>query len=256
MRVDPIGERYYNPLRWSEGFLGLSFWVVAILSVLIFLVDKSNFPKLSSLAQIAFIVAVIISFLIGIANRLYFAPRAEDKRREELLSNAFQTNLTYERTAGYYNNNLATSIGRLAAALLENSFFSKNVASRMAASERLRVGVYFFIWLITALNRASDVALIAVVAQVLFSENIISRLIRLEWLRVRFERSYDELYNLIQSSKDFEDATFRARAINLFGFYETGKAYGGVVLSSKVFFKLNAKLSAEWADIKVAANIE
>lgn len=242
-------------MRIADQVSGWLFWVVATLSVATLLVDPAVHPKGADVAQLVFVLAVVANFMLGMLTRFHWSPRAEDKRREELLSNAFGVNLTHERTQGYYNNDESASVRRLAVVLLENSFFSKNVACEMAVHERFKVAGYFSVWFIAILNRSSELAWIAVTAQVLFSENLISKLVRIEWLRMRFERAYDELYGLLQCVSSFDDNTFRSKVINLFGLYETGKAYGGIVLSSKIFFRRNAELSDDWSRVKAALGL-
>ena len=40
-----------------------------------------------------------------------------------------------------------------------------------------------------------------------------------------------------------------------FGEYETGKGYGGITLSARIFERINPSLSLEWAEIRKALNI-
>jgi hypothetical protein len=125
----------------------------------------------------------------------------------------------------------------------------------MAHGERIRVAVYALIWIFALLNRATDLALAAAMAQAVFSEQIISRWVRLEWLRMRFERTYEHLYRLVQTTTNFNKEEFRVRVLESFGEYETGKGYGGITLSARIFERLNPSLSLEWAEIRKTLNI-
>lgn len=254
-KIDPIRKRYYRPLEVAESCSNWLFYFVAALSISAFAVERATYPRLYELVQGAFVAGVLALFFIGLGIRLYWTPRAEDKRRQDLLSNSFVVALTHELTSGYYNNDQTNPFRRLCASLLENSFFSKNVTLEMARSERIRMALYALIWLVALLNRATDLALAAAMAQAVFSEQIISKWIRLEWLRMRFECVYDGLYRLVQTTTDFNKEEFRVRVLEAFGEYETGKGYGSITLSAKIFERQNPTLSAEWAVIKRTLNL-
>lgn len=249
-KIDPIRQRYYRPLEVAEACSAWLFYGVAALSILTLIVDRGVSPLLYDFTQGAFVLGVLALFLIGLGTRLYWTPRADDKRRQDLLSNSFAVAITHEQTSGYYNNEQTNPLRRLCVSLLENSFFSKNITLIMARDERVRVVLYAIVWLIALLNRSTDLALTAAMAQAIFSEQIISRWIRLEWHRMRFERVYEHLYRLVQNTTNFNKDEFRARVIEAFGEYETGKGYGGITLSSHVFDLHNDSLSSEWEQVK------
>jgi hypothetical protein len=185
--------------------------------------------------------------------RLYWRPRAEDARRTELLSNTSTVALIYERTVGYYNNDQTDPIRRLGVALLENSLFSKTIALEMAKKERIKVSFYVFIFFILLLIRQTDLVIASTAAQAVFSEQIVSQWLRLEWLRVRFDSTYNSLYTLFQSKPP--KAVLYAKVLESFAFYETGKSNSGIALSSKTFRRLNPILSADWEKIKATLRI-
>jgi hypothetical protein len=107
---------------------------------------------------------------------------------------------------------------------------------------------YGTIWLLLALNRKADLSIVSAAAQVVFSEQILSKWVRMEWLRARVERIYDDTYSLIQSSNAGWSKEYRARVIEYLLRYETRKAQAGISLSSSVFKKMNPALSKRWAD--------
>ena len=139
---DPIRARYFKPLEAAEWWSDKLFYLGACLSFLALLVDQSAVPRLSAAIQIAFAVSVLAVFVLGVGIRLYWTPRAEDQRRLDLISNAFNIPLTHEQTTGYYNNDETDPVRRLGVAVMENSHFSTGVTLEMALHERLRAGVY------------------------------------------------------------------------------------------------------------------
>lgn len=249
-KIDPIRARYYRPLEVAEACSDWIFWLVAVLSISALGVDRASHPTIYDLVQGGFIVGVLSLFFLGQSVRLYWTPRAEEKRRQDLLSNSFSVAITHEQTTGYYHNDQTNQLKRLCASLLENSFFSKNVALKMVHGERIKVMIYAIVWIVALLNRATDLAFGVVMAQTIFSEQIIARWIRLEWLRMRFERVNDGLYRLVQTTTNFNNEKFRVRVLEAFGDYETSKGYGGITLSARVFERINPSLSEEWAKIR------
>ncbi len=221
-----------------------------MLSVSALAVEKTSQPKIYDLVQGGFILGVLILFFLGQGVRLYWTPRAEDKRRQDLLSNSFDVPITHEQTSGYYNNEQINPLRRLCASLLENSFFSKNIALKMAHRERARMAFYTGVWIMALMNRSTDLALGAAMAQAVFSEQIIAKWIRLEWLRMRFERVYENLYRLIQTTTNFDKDEFRVRVLESFCEYESSKGHGSTTLSTAIFEQLNPSLSIEWTHIR------
>ncbi|WP_262299009.1 hypothetical protein [Microvirga sesbaniae] len=250
-RDDPIGREYYSPLKSAEFWSDAAFYIAGALSIAALLVDKATYPRVSDAIQSLFALSVLAIFVSGLAIRLYWSSRARDKRVADFLSNAFGVALIHKQSSGYYNNTQTRPSKRLGAALLENSFFSKTIARGMLPYERTKIALYAAAWILAMLNRATDLALLAAVAQVIFSEQVIARWVRLEWLRTRFEYVYASLYSLIQATSDFESKGYKARTIELLLAYETGKAQAGISLSSRLFRKLNPRLSKEWKDISL-----
>lgn len=252
-RSDPIRARYYEAVERADKVSDGLFYSSAILSFASLLVEKHAHPAIYDWVMILFALAVIALFVVGLTCRLYFVPRAEDKRRQDFFTNACGVGLTHEKTDGYYNNDLLEPIKRIAAQVLENSHFSKAIALRMAHAERIKVLIYAILWVVCLFYRQSDLGIVIAASQAVFSEQIMSKWLRLEWLRTRFEKTYDDVYRLFQSKP--AEPKFRAMALESLGMYETAKANGAIILSSGVFRRLNAGLSAEWDRIKAELRI-
>lgn len=248
-RKDPIGPEFYVPLGTAAKASDATFYLAAALSVIVLLVDKTAQPKLYEAIQATFAVAVIGFFVIGIVVRTYFAARAHSGRIADFVSNAFSVPLVPSPSEGYYNTSAEDPFMRMGASVLENTLFTKSILAKMLRFERARIGIYVFVWLWAVLYRATDLELLTVAAQVLFSEQLLSRWVRMEWLRSRVERLYDDLYALIQSTSNKASKEFRARVVEALIRYEASKAQAGLSLSSRVFNRMNADLSLKWQSI-------
>lgn len=216
-------------------------------------IDSERYPIRYEWTLIAFAINVIVLFVSGLVLRLYLIPRAEDKRRKDFFSSACNVALTYERTEGYYNNDFTQPIKRIAAQVLENSHFSKSITGHMARRERIKIVVYASLWVMCVVNRQTDLNVIVAASQAVFSEEILAKWVRLEWLRTRFEQTYEDVYRLLQTQPAM--TKYNAIALDAMAMYETSKANAAITLSNKVFQKLNPRLSEEWNTIKSALGI-
>jgi hypothetical protein len=115
----------------------------------------------------------------------------------------------------------------------------------MAKIERIKIAAYVLLYALVILNRNTDLATIAIAAQIVFSEQIVSRWLRLEWLRRECERTYDDLYPQFQTKGQMD-----AFSIEALGRYEIAKATAAISLSSRVFERSSDRTNADWAKIR------
>lgn len=252
-RSDPIRKSHYDAVSTAETVSDWLFYIAVVLSLVFPFVEKATHPVAFDWILYLFALAVVLLFGIGLASRLYLVPRAEDMRRQDFFSNAMDVNLTHQRTDGYYNNDLRDPSRRMAAQVLENSHFSKSIILRMLRIERTKTFVYLAIWLLCVIYRGADLGWIVAATQAVFGEQILSKWWRMEWLRMRCEDIFGKVFSLFQAETD--PLHFSARAMEAVTAYESAKANAGVVLSSKVFNKLNDELSTEWDSIKATLHI-
>lgn len=247
-KFDPIREKYFRPLERADWWVDFLFYIAAALSVAALLIEKSAHPHLYDFLQIIFTLSVICLFGLGLVIRLYLSPRAQERRLQDFLSSAYGVSLSHEQTKGYYNNNAADPEARVAAQLLENTFHSKSITRVMALRERIKASLYVVIWIVAVLVRSTDLALAGIIAQAIFSEQLLSRFFRIEWFRMRCEKIYDNLFRLFQSNA--EPRRFTILAQELLVQYEMVKANAAITLSGKIFERDRLKLAKEWEDIK------
>ena len=252
-RFDPIRTNYFHAVEKAEKVTDRLFYMNALLSFCTLLVEQKTHPDAYDLVLLLFSISVVAMFALGMMLRLYLTPRAEDKRRQDFFSSACSVNLIHQQTDGYYNNDFKDPIKRMAAQVLENSLFSKEIALRMARRERVKVAVYALIWLVLLHSRRTDLGWIVAASQAIFSEQILSKLLRLEWLRIRFEETFDDVFRLFQTKPSV--AQFNAHALDALSMYETAKANAGITLSSTIFDDLNPTLSTEWDKVKTSLKI-
>lgn len=252
-RSDPIRTNYFDAVQQAEKISDCLFYLNALLSFCTLLVEQKAHPDAYDVVLLLFSISVVAMFALGLTLRLYLMPRAEDKRRKDFFSSACNVSLIHQQTDGYYNNDFRDPIKRMAAQVLENSLFSREITLRMARRERVKVAIYALIWLVLLHNRRTDLGWIVAASQAVFSEQILSKWFRLEWLRVRSEKTFDDVFRLFQTRPSV--AQFNAHALDALSTHETSKANAAITLSSKIFDYLNPSLSTEWDKVKATLKI-
>jgi hypothetical protein len=246
-RNDPVGRAYYAPMRNAEVATDVLFYLTAVLSLLALLVPASWGPYLV-IVQTLFPASTLALFVISTALRLFWAPRAQEKRAADLLANSFGVAITDEISTGFFNNDETDHFRKLNASVMENSFFGTRIVGAMLRFERAQMALYVCGWTIAVLFRSSDLALLTVAAQALWSEQVLSRWLRMEFLRGRLERTYDKA-RAIATAK-LPRAELQAKVIESLTNYEVWKAQAAISQSSRLFHKLNPTLSIEWDKIR------
>lgn len=244
-------SRYYRPIGTIGIACGLLFWAIAGLSLLLpYTASIDPSPEFRSALRSCFIVLVLVRFALSLISSYYLVPRAERMRRKLLLSDAFGTPLSHDKTCLYYNNQCSPSVQRLGANTMENALFSKEITARMLFYRRLIIGGYFVVWLFAIMLRHNNLEMLTWITQLIFSGEIIAQWIKLEILRCSCERTFDQLHSHFLHGIEESCPVAVATVLDSFVEYESAKAYAGVKLSTKVFQKLNPDLSKKWDEIR------
>lgn len=246
-KIDPIRAKYYAPIENLEIATEWLFWVAGALSLAAVAIDPNTWPTLFLCVQVSFVVSVVALFLMGLWQRLTLSPMAEHQRRLDFLSKAFEVGLAPEPTTNYYTAQETHPHRRMAAQLLENAIYSKNTAAYMLFRAHFTAGGYIACWLAIVLWRRTDIGLIVASAQVLFSEQVISRWFRLVWIHSRFQRVFEDTSAFLQANHPA--AMRNASIISLFAYYECAKATATILLSQRAFDSTKHESKKEWLSV-------
>jgi len=244
-RIDEL-ERYYKPIEQIDDINAWLFWVSAILSIAVFFKGLLPWKALQDALEISFILLVILHLILSLYVRYHLLPIAERKRRRQLLSDSFAVPLITEITQKYYNNEISPSVARLGASILENTLFSKTITSKMAAKERTKILIYFLVWALALFWRTTNLGLLVVITQTIFSTEIVEGWIRIEVLRNETEKFYEELYNKFLHKVDLTSSDGIASILDLFASYEATKSMTAIRQLRSIFMSINPELSQEW----------
>lgn len=189
-------------------------------------------------------------------SRFYLVPKAERMRRKQMLSDAFGTPISHDKTSLYYNNDYTPSVQRLGANTMENSLFSKEIASEMLCEKRLFTGGYAVLWILAFSLRHNNLEILTWITQILFSGEIVAQWLNLEILRIRHDRIYERLHHHFLHEIGGDSPKAIATVLDAFVAYESAKSSAGLLLSSKVFEKLNPSLTKKWCQIRQELNMD
>lgn len=76
-----------------------------------------------------------------------------------------------------------------------------------SSSARSPLIVYAVTWSICVLNRQTDLGIVVAASQAVFSEQVVSKWLRLEWQRIRFEKTYDDVFGSSSRSRRHPNST-------------------------------------------------
>jgi hypothetical protein len=255
-RIDEVSVAY-KPANTCDSVNGWLYYVLVAISLAALFSDSiksANWKGQGELTivflKVSFLVLTLAMFSLFLVSKFLLIPSAERVRRKQLLADALGATITPEITVRYYNNGFPASIQRLAANVMENSLFSKEVAKCMLPTVRAKTFAYLVVWLIVLAVRQSSLDLVLWISQLVFSLDIIAYWLTLELLRHGHARVYDDLYQHFLHNHGEENAESKATVLDLFATYEATKAVNGVLLDSKVFFRENDRLSKKWDDLR------
>ncbi|MDA3838122.1 MAG: hypothetical protein PF574_03965 [Candidatus Delongbacteria bacterium] len=246
-RVDEI-EKYYKAPKKIGVSNFILFWILATTSlVLPFIVD---YPVIHKYTSRTFMFLIVIYFFSSMISKLYLVPKAESKRKKQFLSNSLGVNIIIESTKKYYNNTLKPSFIKLAANTMENAFFSNSVIAKMLIKRRVIIGLYLLLWLGLFIYKIENIHFLIWITQTLFTTELVLQWVSLEILLRRYKNVYKSLYNHFLNNVGAETNVAKACIIDLFSDYEAAKSSAGILLSSKIFNKMNDELTEEWVKIR------
>lgn len=249
-RVDEV-RKHYNSSDFFDTAANILFYVLALSAILLATVQQK---EIKEIASTLFIVMVVLYFIVRYIPTLFFLPNAEKIRRKQLLSNSFSLPLVHETTQDYYNNPFPPSVVRLGANTLESSLFSQRILSKMLIFERTKVTTFFILWAGALAYKSISQEVIIIISQSIFSTEVIVRWINMELLRLKCREVYNDLYNFFLTKQD-KSLQAPALVLDIFSSYECAKAAASIILTTKIFEKINPEVIIEWENIKKQLNI-
>ncbi|MBW6484159.1 MAG: hypothetical protein K0B10_14005 [Vicingaceae bacterium] len=192
-----------------------------------------------------------VSYFISDIICNYLFQLAESKRRDDFFDNSLQTNLCEENSQEYFtNDNINPGIKKMGVNCFENSFFTKSIATAMLKPMVIKAITVFLLFLFLALF--TDNRLLTIALQLALPYTIIQQTIRLFVFRNRV-MAVCKHFQTIFSSTNKRKIT--QAIIHNVTSYEAALSWACIKLDSKLFNRMNGKLSEKWNKIKSKYNI-
>ncbi len=247
-RVDTV-EDFYKPVNTLDLITKVSFWISFVLSFVI-LIQQVFSDSFMEFIIISYLLIVIIHITLSFIVDYVMLPNAERERRNQLLTDSLNVVFSSEVTKNYYNNQYLPSIKRLGANIFENSLFCKEISKRMLNSERIKISLYILIWLTLLLIRKTDLQVIVIITQTLFSSELLFNWLRLEIFKKNVEAIYGDLFHLYSSKIEDNQTELASFIIKEMVAYESIKSLTHIKLSTRIFRRINSSIIRKWNNIR------
>lgn len=226
----------------AELWGGWVFWIVFVLSLTTLLIPN---PSLQGVTT-PVLILLCIGGLVSSALALIWQTDGNQMLRANQLTDAFRVPVGSMARTGYYNNEFPPSMDRLAATIFENSLFSSRVLDRMLMKERWTVALYAVVFVLLMTYRGSSLELLLLLAQTVFSVDVVFRWVRMERYLRRVCCVNRELRQFFVQGGTTTDPRGLAIVLKAFSDYECAKDEAGMPLDSTVFRAINPLVTKEW----------
>lgn len=185
----------------------------------------------------------------------YLMQKAEAKRRLDFIDNSFDTNLSGTRSENYFTNAmLAPGIYKMAVNCFENSLFSYNISKKMLKNLAIKNSIVVAIFILAATMGKREIIILFFQLSLPFL--LIQHLVKLTLYVANTESVLDNFKTLFNDLKDTPYEKKTPGILRNIIHYESNISWGSILLSSRIFNKLNPSLSEEWLALKKEYRIE
>lgn len=225
-----------------------------IISIAIIILNNFNFetnPNISLWLSRLLALITFAFFILEIIRSQTFH-RAELQRKNDFMDNSLKTKLADANSNEYYtNDDISNGIYKMGVNCFENSFFTKNISSKMLTKQiTYTIGIWVVLWsvILTAPNNVFvEVVLLALPFSV---ANDLRKLYRLNQNVEMVFTNFKKIFSTTKKSK--RGSLIIDNVIS----YEKSISYSSIPLNSKIFKELNDELSVKWNKIKKQHDIK
>jgi len=244
-------DKYFKIATYSDNCGGLLFYIAFAASLTVTIWDNST---TEAICHPILILAAVFAIASTVVTSIYQTGGNRCLRASQ-LSHALGAGVGERVRPDYYNNNLPQTLLKLAATTLENTLNTKATLSTMAWKMRFQCGFYVILFLVLCTSRSTPTSWLLVMAQTLFSADLVLKLIRLERFRVRTRAVYERLVDFFSLTGDAERPNHLAILVGSFADYECAKDEASLPLDLGIFEKKKQELTQEWEELKVRLRI-
>ncbi len=238
------------------------FYAILLLSVISSLVAVKIIilpESLNNLKDIIFICLTLFLFILTGIIDYYLLPGADRKTRCDFFDNAFGTKfITSESSEEYYTNDeLEKGIYKMAVNLFESVLYTLTISKQMIIRRAIFSAFLFTFLIVLAFYGIKDsYSFFILLLQAMLSSYFIGGFLKLLIFVIKNNSYFEELQHLFANDAlKAKIIEHEAQIIRLYADYESNKGWANIVLSNKIYKKINPKLMEEWNGIKIKYNI-
>lgn len=234
-------DSLYKTIQKNERLLLIIFLLIFTLSII-----NSFF----NYYFVIYLLLVLNIFYVCISSftDLFLKNNAERERRKTMIANAFNVDITINKTNKYYNNSLNPSIKKMGVNCFESSFYTKENLRNMFIEYSIRIILLFIMWTIIIFNIKEKNVFLTIV-QSFFSAEVLFNYIKLVYYYFQVQQIFGCFYNLFVTNK-YSNRRDLPLLIEYVMDYETIKNYCHIMLSEKIFKKIKKDADFKWNQIE------
>ena len=238
-------------LKTYRCFVALSI-AASIITAILGVLNCSN-TIVDALLTVITVFSLMAVFRCKRAFNTHFQ-KAEQTRREGLLDDSFDTRMADTPSEKYYDtDDIGFGLGKLLANTHENSMFTASIADEMIKGPEWRFVAGIALLIVLAVFNLLKARAIVAVVDILITHNVLNDYLDLKELRSEAvtvqEKCKDAATAALEEHWKLSEKT-NGKIINAFLRYETALSYASIILSQKVYDRMNDDLTKKWEGIK------
>ena len=238
----------YDRVKAIGKIANFILYLSCFISLIVLIITKMKFSSKDLTQDFlnSLIACLSVFYFFADIIQNYFFQSAEFNRKDDFIDNSFKTKLSEKNSTGYFSNdNIGDGIIKFGVNCFENSFFTKNISSKMLVSESIKSTVVFGLFILIA--SLGEKELFITLLQIALPLSIIQQTIKLLILNLRVKKVFSNFKQIFSSvHKAKRNSLIIDNVLN----YEKTLSWASIQLDSKIFDKLNPQLSIEWERIK------
>jgi hypothetical protein len=241
-------KTYYNRVKTIGNLGTVLLYTSGLISITVLFIDKNSFQNKEIFQNYLNTLLAVFSVIYFFSNivQSYFFQNAEHHRKNDFTDNSFNTKLSEKNSTNYFSNdNIETGVLKLGVNCFENSFFTRNVSSKMLIKESTKSAIILCLFVLVA--AVTDSEIFMTLLKMALPLTIIQKTVKLLILHQRVSKVF---FDFKQIFTNVNETMRPSLIINNVINYEKSLSWACVTLDSKVFDKMNAELSIEWERIK------
>ncbi len=228
-----------------QDVFGAVAFILAIFQGITLLIPAKIFLVISG-------VILVVEYISSYYKSVFF-DKGHRIREAGLIDNSFnEKRIPNYNSEPYYNNDsIPKEEIKLLANIHENSLFTSRIAEKMSLKYYFFSAIAFLFFVIKLFMSGMD-DYSSLLLSFIVSSSLFNRAIKLNSLKKSSEEVYEKIIETcnIYEKRSVKTSMILSRIIEVLFLYENAIFESKIILSERIFCKLNSSLSKEWLDIR------